>query len=205
MIECIWLNICCWFKQWICLFSKLLCIVIFCSIIHYYWKKLIYSAGFDFKKMIPSSAEFHSDMVRQYLLGRVSDQIQFYDSSAQTNKKIYNILKVLVLIIAGVIAIFPQIFKINSSLSFIPSIAGVLLIFLHNLLDLGKYQSKMTEYRKTCEKLKSLAIIFINEYTTSLKDKQRIFEEFTHDFESIIIEENDAWCEYISKNKDKHP
>ena len=89
-------------------------------------------------------------------LGRLEDQIAWYDRKSITNQQWFKSLKVIQIVAAALIPFvsgFTDTF-LSLDTAFISGTLGVIIVILEGLQSLNQYQHNWITYRSTCEELK---------------------------------------------------
>jgi len=139
---------------------------------------------------------------KDYIKNRLDDQITWYSDKSVFNKRCYNWLQGLVVVLATLIPLlsgFKEMFGEQTNL--IVGIIGVSISIMTGLLALFKFQKKWTNYRLTSEILIREKNYFETK-TVPYNDSGTNFQLLVKKIENIIASENSDWYEYIRK-KDK--
>ncbi len=131
----------------------------------------------------------------EYLEQRVDNQIGWYDSKGGRNKKMFNGLKIVEIIVALSIPLFVNFIPEELSSKFIVSFLGVIIAAIAGIISLMKYQENWLEYRTTAESLKHEKYLFVTK-SGQYGDKQA-FGRFVERIENLISKENSKWAEFI--------
>lgn len=129
---------------------------------------------------------------QDYLSQRIDDQINWYSNKSTFNKKRYQFIKALVIIISASIPVLAIAIKGDDNmLKMLVGIAGVLIVVFEGILSLYKYKDIWLKYRMTSEMLNREKILYLTSsgpYKTNKK-----LQSFVERAEAIMSEENKNW------------
>jgi hypothetical protein len=142
---------------------------------------------------------------REYIDGRLEDQIRYYDKSSVRNKRRYMFFKVTEITIAASIPVLLAISEMVDSAGYEPlilrgiaaALGGGVAIF-SGIQALGKYQENWMAYRTTCEMLRHEKYF----YETSCgpyKDPANRAALLVQRVEELISTENTNWQRYMEE------
>lgn len=140
-----------------------------------------------------------SEDERNYIEGRVNDQIRYYDKSARKNKILFYVFQILIILLGAFVSISSSSFLENVKcvpFVFLSSIAGAIITILTTLLNLFGFLKLMTEHRIVCEKLKMLVF----SYVYREKGPKEEFHKFRSNIEDLILSETQGWASMFNKN-----
>ncbi|MDV3427812.1 MAG: DUF4231 domain-containing protein [Bacillota bacterium] len=128
-----------------------------------------------------------------YLVNRVDNKINYYDSKTKKHKWIYNVLKWLGLLSSAVI---PLVVVLDlKDIKIITALLGVAGTIFGGTLSLTKSHELWIEYSKTTASLNREKYLYITR-SGSYK-KLNSFKSFVDTIESIISKENLTWADYM--------
>jgi len=134
----------------------------------------------------------------RYLKDRYYDQIEWYSEKARFNKRWYQIIQLLTIIVS---ALIPAIVCFGGeSFEWIPAVLSIFIAILTGALNLFKFQENWANYRTTAENLKKEKWYFdarVGEYAY-VEDPKALFVERV---ESLISKEHSDW---LRKQKPKN-
>lgn len=91
-------------------------------------------------------------------LGRLEDQISWYDQKSQFNQKRFKLLKAAQLLSAATI---PVVATMETFPAAISAGLGGIIVVLEGFQQLNQYQQNWSAYRSTCEALKHEKYLFL--------------------------------------------
>ncbi len=97
---------------------------------------------------------------REYLEQRVRDQIDFYDRKSLWNQSWFKRLRVVEIIAAAMIPFLTAI-PDTTTMRYVVGGLGVLITVVAGILALFQFQERWTEYRTTCESLRTERLLFL--------------------------------------------
>lgn len=132
----------------------------------------------------------HVPNLKLYLEGRVIDQIDWYESGSQKNKKKYTFIRISTLIVSSLIpllVILNNVFGVQDKI--ITSASAVLAAFIaiaNGWNEICLYQSKYIEFRLVTERLKNELALYLSSaghYDLIVKGQEEtIFKEIILSF-----------------------
>lgn len=137
----------------------------------------------------------------QYLSDRLNDQIRWYDSKSQWNKKYYNIFRIIELFLGASIPFLVGFIRsADSMIKPLVGACGVVIALLTGLHALFRFQENALQYRTTCEALKH------EKYRYATKaapyDRGDAFQYLVQNVEAQISKENSSWAQVIRRRDD---
>jgi len=134
------------------------------------------------------------------VLGRLEDQIAWYDRKSTANQRAFKRIKVTEIVAAALIP-FLAVFKVGY-LTYLTAGLGVLITVLEGLLHLNQYQANWTSYRSTCEELKHEKFVFLGHAApyAAVADPRALLAER---IESLVSQEHAKWASVQQEAKDK--
>lgn len=136
-----------------------------------------------------------------YLNARVLDQIEWFEKKSASNKKWFNRLKVVEIVVSLSIPFtVAYITNNNDSLKIIVGILGIVVAAVASIMTLMKYQENWIEYRTVAESLKMEKFLYLSEAGPYKKIKEP-FRLFVERFESLISTSTKKWMDYTSKKE----
>lgn len=130
--------------------------------------------------------------VEEYMIQRVDDQIQWYDSQSQKAQKFYKRLQIAELVLAALVPILAPYAKYGICACIIAS-CGSGVVVLNGISKLNRYHENWIQYRTTSELLKSEKFLFQTKagpYSSQPESTEKIF---IHNIENLISSENNQW------------
>ncbi len=138
---------------------------------------------------------------KDYLSQRIDDQINWYSKKSSFNKKRYQFLKALVIIISACIPVLAIIITGNDDfLKITVGLAGVLIVVLEGILSLYKYKDIWLEYRMTSEMLNREKLLY--QTSSGPYKNSKSFPFFVERSEAIMSAENKSWFTNQQKSDD---
>lgn len=139
---------------------------------------------------------------QDYLTERIDDQINWYSKKSGFNKKRYQFLKALIVIISASIPVLAILITENdNSLKVAVGIAGVLIVVLEGILSLYNYKDIWLKYRMTAEILNREKLLYLT--NSGPYKSNKTLQSFVERAEMIMSEENKAWFNDQLKSDDK--
>src|ERR1700738_3410652 len=93
------------------------------------------------------------------IMGRLEDQIAWYDCRSLRNQRTYKRIKVIEILAAAMIPFIAALSIPHAAI--ITGSLGVLITVLEGLIHLNQYQQNWTTYRSTCEALRHEKYIYL--------------------------------------------
>ena len=139
---------------------------------------------------------------QDYLSQRVDDQINWYSKKSTFNKKRYQFIKALIIVISACIPVLAIIISgDDNTVKIAVGIAGVLIVVLEGMLSHYKYKDIWLEYRMTAELLNREKILYLTA-SGPYKDGKNL-QFFVERSEAIMSAENKSWLTNQLKSDDK--
>jgi len=132
--------------------------------------------------------------LEDYIRDRLEDQINWMDGKSTSNKKRYQWLKLIVIILSVAIPFLVLMIDVWPPCKYVVAGAGVLIAALEGISSLYEYQSNWLNYRKTLESLQREKFMFATK--SGLYKKNNTFQFFVERVESILESENQSWAEF---------
>jgi hypothetical protein len=134
------------------------------------------------------------------IMGRLEDQIAWYDSRSLRNQRIYKRIKVIEILAAAIIPFIAALPVPHGTI--ITGGLGVLITVLEGLIHLNQYQQNWTTYRSTCEALRHEKYIYLGKASpyAAAADAYALLAER---IESLVSQENSKWASVQSQNAAK--
>ncbi len=137
---------------------------------------------------------------QEYLLQRVDNQINWYNSNSKFNRYCYITTKVILTVIA---AIIPALTAYMDNSTFVKITIGVLSVFtaiLANVSGIFNFKDNWAQYRNMCELLLSEKFLYIT--GAGKYDKEDTKEKlFVDTIESYLQDENKKWAQKLNSVK----
>lgn len=129
---------------------------------------------------------------QDYLSERVDDQINWYSKKSTFNKKRYQFIKAIVIVISASIPVLAILIKSDEDLLKVAvGVAGVLIVALEGMLSHYKFKDIWLEYRMTSERLNREKIHYLTS-SGPYKDSKNL-QDFVERAEAIMSTENQSW------------
>jgi hypothetical protein len=116
-----------------------------------------------------------------YIKERLDDQLKWHGSKARENKKKFQMLQVIIIIVGALVPIVNSIGPAGDWLRIISSVLGGIIVIITSLIQLQKYQENWILYRTTAELLKKEKYLYLNsagDYSgLEIKEKKRSLVE----------------------------
>jgi hypothetical protein len=125
-------------------------------------------------------------------LGRLEEQIDWYEKKSAYNQSWYKRIKIIELIAAALIPLLAGFLTSIPYPAIITGSLGALILVLESLQSLYQFQVNWISYRSTCERLRHEKYLWLaktGHYADS-KDPDRLFAER---IESLISTEHAKW------------
>jgi len=136
----------------------------------------------------------------EYLIERLENQINWYNDNSTFNKRCYQLLKTLEIILAAITP-FVVAFVENDTncLKIIAGLMSITIGIVASILIAFKFQDKWIQYRTTCENLRHEKYLFITK--SGIYTENTNFNVFVERVEFIISKENSDWTQIIIPNE----
>lgn len=136
-------------------------------------------------------------MEEEYIKDRLNDQIVWYCKKSQTNKKLFNRLRLLEIVSAAIIPFLAGIGNSIPHYTIIIGTLGVIIAVSAGSSALYKFHENWIEYRTTAETLKHEKYL----YKTHCQpyDQDDAFCRLVQRVEGLISKENSQWSRYCEK------
>ncbi len=125
-------------------------------------------------------------------LGRIDEQIGWYDAKSAHCQRLFKLFKVLQIVTAAAIPLMAG----GKASYWLVGGAGALIVVLEGLQQLYQYQQNWASYRATCERLKHEKFLFLAQagpYATSLNPEALLAERV----EGLVSQEHAAWVSQL--------
>jgi hypothetical protein len=136
----------------------------------------------------------------EYLTERLENQINWYNENSIFNKKCYQTLKTIEIILAAITP-FVVAFVNNetNSLKIVAGLMSIVIGIIASFLIAFKFQDKWIQYRTTCENLRHEKYL----YTTNsgIYTNNTNFNVFVERIEFLISKENSDWTQIVISNE----
>ena len=139
--------------------------------------------------------------VKDYVVNRVNDQINWYDKKSMLSQKKYKFFTFVTILCSALTPIIANLVIPDYTYKLVVSILGVVVTLSQAIINMSKYNEQWIEYRTVCETLKQEKYMFIaNAGVYRDHSDYETFIYFTERIESIISQENVNWAN-IKKQK----
>lgn len=132
-----------------------------------------------------------------YIKNRLDNQINWYSSKSQSNKKWFKSLRTLEILLAALIPLLSGIGENIPYYQILIGCIGVAITIIAGLITLNKYQENWLNYRTTAETLKHEKFLF--QTKTEPYDASNSFSLLVQRTESLISTENSQWLKCLKK------
>lgn len=125
------------------------------------------------------------------IMGRLEDQIGWYDRESIANQRYFKGIKIVEIVAAAMIP-FLSAFNL-SRMPWVTGGLGVLITVLEGMLHLNQYQQNWIAYRSTCESLKHEKYVYLGKAApyASAEDPHALLAER---IESLVSQEHAKWA-----------
>jgi len=125
------------------------------------------------------------------IIGRLEDQIAWYDKKSLTNQRTFKLIKMIEIVAAAMIP-FLATFQFSQAV-WVTSGLGVLITVLEGMLHLNQYQQNWIAYRSTCESLKHEKYTYLGKASpyANAADPHALLAER---IESLVSQEHAKWA-----------
>lgn len=132
----------------------------------------------------------------EYLKERLENQINWYNDNSTFNKKCYQALKTIEIVLAAITP-FVVAFVNNetNSLKIIAGLMSIVIGIIASILIAFKFQDKWIQYRTTCENLRHEKYLFAT--NSGIYSDNTNFNVFVERIEFIISKENSDWTQIV--------
>ena len=138
--------------------------------------------------------------IEEYINGRLTEQINWYDKKSMQMKKRYMIFQTIEIISASLIPVMNGLITESTQIRIITSILGSIVVICGSLARLGKFHENWLHYRQTCELLKHEKYLFL---TSTTPYEEQPFQLLVERVESIISSENVNWSQLATEKEKK--
>jgi hypothetical protein len=125
-------------------------------------------------------------------LGRLDDQIDWYDRKSTSHKNYFNVLKVVAIVAAAVIPFLAALPLGGQFSRIIPAALGALIVVIEGIQQLFQLHTNWLLYRSTCESLKHEKYLFLagaGPYAAAPNPHSLLAERV----ESLVSQEHARW------------
>ncbi len=139
-------------------------------------------------------------VVADPIMGRLEDQIAWYDSKSLHNQRVYKRIKVVEILAAATIPLIAALPISHQAI--ITGSLGVLITVLEGLIHLNQYQQNWIAYRSTCESLKHEKYVYLGKASpyAGVADAYALLAER---IESLVSQEHAKWAASQSQENKK--
>ena len=128
-------------------------------------------------------------------MGRLEDQINWYDTRSQHNQRVFKRIKISEMAAAALIpflATLPIPYGTR-----VAAVLGIVITMLEGMLHLNQYQSNWINYRSTCELLRHEKYVFFGNASpySGVTDARAMLAERV---ESLVSQEHAKWASSAS-------
>ncbi len=137
-----------------------------------------------------------------YLVNRIDNQIEWYNTKSKYNQNRYKFLKTIVIIVSVTIPFLAGLINgADDILKIIVGVGGILIAMFEGIIALYKYQDLWLQYRLTAEMLEREKVLFLTE-SGSYENNAAAFKHFVSRAEAIMSSENNAWIASQKKEEE---
>jgi hypothetical protein len=133
-------------------------------------------------------------------IGRLEDQITWYDRKSLTNQRIFKRIKLIEIAAAAMIPLLTAVKP--SQVGWVTGGLGVLITVLEGMLHLNQYQQNWIAYRSTCESLKHEKYTYLGKaapYANAADPHALLAERI----ESLVSQEHAKWASVQQQEPNK--
>ena len=130
-------------------------------------------------------------------MGRLEDQINWYDKRSTSNQNYYKFLKLTVIVLAALIPLLSASSQIPFTQVEVPKILlgalGAAIAVIEGVQQLNQYQANWISYRSTCEALKHEKYLYLAKagpYAAAADPHALLAERV----ESLVSQEHAKWA-----------
>lgn len=134
------------------------------------------------------------------IMGRLEDQIAWYDCRSLRNQRTYKQIKVIEILAAAMIPFIAAFSMPHAAL--VTGSLGVLITVLEGLIHLNQYQQNWTAYRSTCEALRHEKYVYLGK-AAPYANTADAYALLAERIESLISQENSKWTSAQSQEGKK--
>jgi hypothetical protein len=123
-------------------------------------------------------------------LGRLEDQIQWYDRKSGHNQRSFKVLKIATFAAGAFVPVLASLAWKDGRI--LAGVAGSLVVVCEGLQQLNQYQANWLTYRSTCEALKHEKFLYLGTagpYAAATHPLQLLAERI----EGLVSQENAKW------------
>ena len=139
-----------------------------------------------------------ADGASEVTLGRLEEQISWYDRKSAINRRWHYRLKVATLICAGVIPVTAAV----GSPSYVAGTLGVFVVIFEGVQQLFQFHQNWVSYRGTCESLKHEKFLYFA-LAGSYASADRPLRLLAERIEGLVSTENTKWIADETKSEHK--
>lgn len=139
-------------------------------------------------------------VVADPIMGRLEDQIAWYDRKSIQNQHVYKRIKVVEILAAATIPLIAALPIPHQAI--ITGSLGVLITVLEGLIHLNQYQQSWIAYRSTCEALRHEKYVYLGKASpyAGVADAYALLAER---IESLVSQEHAKWAASQSQESKK--
>ena len=138
----------------------------------------------------------------EYLVDRVDDQIAWYSSKSQTNKKCFLRCQIAAILASAAVPVFAQFLKLSWA-SVTVGALGAISAVIASIVSLYHFREHWVDYRTTAESLKHEKYMYLTK--TGPYEGENNFSLFIQRVESLISQENTTWTQRLTTKKEERP
>jgi len=143
--------------------------------------------------------------VGDYIVGRLNDQIDWYDRKSIQNQRWFKRLRLAEIVLAASIPFLSGLTNAEPWSKWLIGLFGVAISVIAAALGLFKFEQNWVEYRTTCETLKKEKYLYLMRaalYGGSNTDEENA-TILTQQVEGIISRQNTDWSRYVAQNREE--
>jgi Protein of unknown function (DUF4231) len=134
------------------------------------------------------------------IMGRLEDQISWYDCRSLRSQRIYKRIKVIEILAAAIIPLIAAFSIPHESL--VTGGLGVLITVLEGLIHLNQYQQNWIAYRSTCEALRHEKYVYLGK-AAPYAGVANAYALLAERVESLVSQEHAKWASAQSQEAKK--
>lgn len=138
----------------------------------------------------------------EYIETRLEDQIGWYSNKSSSNKRWYQALRAIELVVATSIPFLAGVIKEANANKVTLAFLGLLVAVVAGLLGLYKFQELWIEYRTTAESLKQEKFLYLSR--TEPYNIEEPFPLLVQTVETLISKEHSRWISLTKRPEKKN-
>ena len=138
---------------------------------------------------------------QEYITTRLDNQIAWYDTKSQLNKRRFTALRTAELVLAASVPFVVGLITPNNlmALKFLAQALALLVVIVAGLVSLYRFEELWFEYRTTCESLRHEKLLYITK--AKPYDIDQPFPLLVRRVEAQISREHSVWLEDVESGE----